>query len=213
VSTQLALFGTEVAPQGLRYQPNFISPDDEAWLINCIRGLPLAPFQFGPYEGKRRVASFGWRFDYSAQKLEQVGALPAWSAPVTARVEAFAGLQSGAVRQLLCTEYEDGVGIGWHRDRPDFDMVFGLSLVSTCKFRFRRKDADRWERFTLQADRRSLYIMSGEARHLWKHSIPPVEGTRYSITFRTLATKSPHDAWRHDSGQLQEMSDAYSGNR
>jgi len=190
VSTQLALFGTEVAPpQGLRYQPNFISADEEAQIISRIRALPLAPFQFGAYEGRRKVASLGCRYDYSAQKLEQVGELPAWIAPFTERVEAFAGLRSGAVRQLLCTEYEDGVGIGWHRDRPDFDTVFGLSLASACKFRFRHKDGERWERFTLEAAPRSLHMMSVEARHLWKHSIPPVERTRYSITFRTMATK------------------------
>ena len=194
MDAQLALFSNEAAgPQGLRYQPDFISPDEEKALIARIRALPLAPFQFGAYEGKRRVASFGWRYDYSAQKLNEAGELPAWIAPFTARVEAFADLPAGAVRQLLCTEYEDGVGVGWHRDRPHFDMVFGLSLASACKFRFRRKAGDRWQRFTLEAEPRSLYMMSGEARHQWKHSIPPVERTRYSITFRTMAKKSASD--------------------
>ena len=42
-------------------------------------------------------------------------------------------------RQVLCTEYDTGVGIGWHRDKPHFDRVFGLSLGSACKFRFRRR--------------------------------------------------------------------------
>jgi hypothetical protein len=36
----------------------------------------LQPFQFGAFEGKRRVASFGWRYDYSQQKLQQAEALP-----------------------------------------------------------------------------------------------------------------------------------------
>ena len=122
MDAQLALFSNEAAaPQGLRYQPDFISPDEEKALIGRIRALPLAPFQFGAYEGKRRVASFG--YDYSAQK--EAGELPI--APFTARVEAFADLPAGAVRQLLCTEYEDGVGVGRHRDRLHFDMAFGLS--------------------------------------------------------------------------------------
>jgi len=32
--------------------------------------------------------------------------------------------------------------------------------------------------------------MSGEARGVWEHSIPPVEALRYSITFRTMAEGS-----------------------
>jgi alkylated DNA repair dioxygenase AlkB len=78
----------------------------------------------------------------------------------------------GAVRQVLCTEYETGAGIGWHRDKPHFDQVFGLSLASDCKLRFRRKRNEKWERYTLEAQARSLYLMSGEARQVWEHSIP-----------------------------------------
>ncbi|MGA2043990.1 MAG: hypothetical protein ABSG83_11525 [Roseiarcus sp.] len=52
-------------PQGLRYQPDFIAPDLERELVAQNRTLPLAPFQFGAYEGKRRVASYGWRYDYT----------------------------------------------------------------------------------------------------------------------------------------------------
>ena len=105
---------------------------------------------------------------------------------VARRVEAWAGLPEASVRQVLCTEYEVSVGIGWHRDKPHFDKVFGLSLGSPCKFRFRRRSGDRWERHTLEALPRSLYMMDGEARSVWEHSIPPVEARRYSITFRTM---------------------------
>jgi alkylated DNA repair dioxygenase AlkB len=188
VCAQLSLFSAEAgSPPGLRYRADFISADEETEFVERIRALPLAPFQFGAFEGKRRVASFGWRYDYSNQKLQQADELPTWIAPLTSRIEAFAGLQSGLVRQVLCTEYDEGVGIGWHRDKPHFDLVFGLSLASACKFRMRRKVGAKWERFTLQAQPRSLYMMSGESRRVWEHSIPPVEMARYSITFRTMA--------------------------
>jgi alkylated DNA repair dioxygenase AlkB len=173
-------------PSGLHYKENFISPEEEQGLVAHIRQLPLTPFQFGAYEGKRRVASFGWRYDYGERKLEKAQDLPNWLAPFIARIEAFAGLGSRPVRQVLCTEYDEGVGIGWHRDKPHFDEVFGLSLASACKFRFRRKAETSWERFTLSAEPRSLYVMTGEARNLWEHSIPAVEAQRYSITFRTM---------------------------
>ena len=90
-------------------------------------------------------------------------------------------IRSGAA----ATEYDEGVGIGWHRDKPHFDEIFGLSLASACKFRFRRK-AETWDRFTLSAESRSLYVMTGETRNSWEHSIPAVEAQRYSITFRTM---------------------------
>ena len=106
-----------------------------------------------------------------------------------ARVDAWQGLAVRAIRQVLFTEYDVGTGIGWHRDKPHFDQVFGLSLLSACKFRFRRKTEGGWERYTLQAEPRSLYLMSGESRHVWEHSIPPVEMVRYSVTFRTMAVR------------------------
>jgi alkylated DNA repair dioxygenase AlkB len=184
---QLSLFTDRSAgPEGLRYQPDFIDAAIEAELIARIEALPLQPFQFGAYEGKRRVASFGFRYDYSLRKLQEAAAIPGWLTSVIRSVEEFGGLPAGSVAQVLCTEYDAGVGIGWHRDKPHFDKIFGLSLMSSCKFRFRRTIGNKWERFTLEAEPRSLYMMSGASRHVWEHSIPAVEQRRYSITFRTM---------------------------
>jgi alkylated DNA repair dioxygenase AlkB len=177
----------ETVPAGFRYQPDFITPDEEQDLVTGIRDLPLAPFQFGVYEGKRRVVYFGTRYDFTHQRLEKAEDLPAWLSTFARRVEREHRLTPGSIRHALCTEYETGAGIGWHRDKKQFDQVFGLSLASSCKFRFRRRSASGWERFTLDAQPRSLYAMTGESRHAWEHSIPPVECTRYSITFRTMA--------------------------
>jgi alkylated DNA repair dioxygenase AlkB len=185
--TQLGLFADRNAePEGLRYQPEFVSKATEAELIAHIAELPLQPFQFGAYEGKRRVASFGFRYDYSLRKLREADPIPAWLASIIAPVEKFGDLPAGSVGQILCTEYDVGVGIGWHRDKPHFDQVFGLSLGAPCKFRFRRAAGEKWQRFTLTAEPRSLYMMSGESRQAWQHSIPGVEQRRYSITFRTM---------------------------
>jgi alkylated DNA repair dioxygenase AlkB len=184
---QLSLFTDRSAgPEGLRYQPDFIDAAIEAELIARIEALPLQPFQFGAYEGKRRVASFGFRYDYSLRKLQEAAPIPGWLTSVIRSVEEFGGLPAGSVAQVLCTEYDAGVGIGWHRDKPHFDKIFGLSLMSSCKFRFRRTIGNKWERFTLDAEPRSLYMMSGASRHVWEHSIPAVEQRRYSITFRTM---------------------------
>jgi alkylated DNA repair dioxygenase AlkB len=196
---QLALFpDPAVGPAGLRYQSGFVSEAIETELISRIAELPLQPFQFGAFEGKRRVASFGYRYDYSLQRLAEADPIPAWLAPIARSVESFGHLPPESVRQILCTEYDIGVGIGWHRDKPHFHEIFGLSLGASCRFRFRRAAGDKWERFTLNAEPRSLYMMSGESRQIWEHSIPAVEQRRYSITFRTMRAESvkPHHATR-----------------
>lgn len=96
-------------------------------------------------------------------------------------------VETGNDSWRFSTEYDVGVGIGWHRDKPHFDRIFGLSLGSACKLRFRRPSYTKWERFTREALPRSIYEMSGPSRTVWEHSIPEVEAKRYSITFRTMA--------------------------
>lgn len=176
-------------PEGLRYSEDFVSPERERELISRIRELPLRPFQFGQFEGKRRVASFGFRYDYSLRRLVDAEPLPSWLTDIVTKVETFGG-SDARVRQVLCTEYDVGVGIGWHRDKPQFENIFGLSLGSACKFRFRRSSGKSWDRFTFDAEPRSLYLMTGASRRIWEHSISAVESPRYSITFRTLSAGS-----------------------
>jgi len=184
---QLALFDDQTAgPTGLRYTREFVSAATEQELIAGISALPLQRFQFGAFEGHRRVKWFGFRYDYSLQKLQPGEPIPEWLAAIAREVERFGELPQASVRQILCTDYDVGVGIGWHRDKPHFDKVFGLSLGGACKFRFRRRHGDKWQRFAFLAEPRSLYLMDGEARSSWEHSIPPVERRRWSITFRTM---------------------------
>jgi alkylated DNA repair dioxygenase AlkB len=146
LTEQFALFAEEkTSPEGLRYVAEFIMPAVERELIDRVSALPLQPFQFGAFEGKRRVASFGFRYDYTLQRLQPAEPIPAWLLPLIEKVEAFGGT-STQIAQVLCTEYNVGTGIGWHRDKPHFDRIFGLSLGSPCKFRFRRAVGEKWQR-------------------------------------------------------------------
>ena len=86
----------------------------------------------------------------------------------------------------MVTEYAPGAGIGWHRDRPEFDKVIGLSFVSEAVIRFRRRRDAGWERASLPLAPGSAYLLDGPARQDWQHSITPGEQLRYSVTFRTL---------------------------
>jgi alkylated DNA repair dioxygenase AlkB len=190
VSDQLALFDELSArPEGLRYVEDFVTAADERQLIRQVAALPLQPFQFGAFEGRRRVASFGFRYNYGLQQLEEAAPIPQWLREIAARVEIFGGKET-AIVQVLCTEYDTGVGIGWHRDKPHFGRVFGLSLGSACRLRFRSKTGDRWERYALEARPCSLYEMDGPSRWQWEHSILSVDAPRHSITFRTMADQA-----------------------
>ena len=187
--SQTDLFGGPPAtplPDGFRYRPELISPIEETSLIEHIRALALRPFQFHGFEGKRRVTSFGWRYDFARQALDPAEDIPAFLMPLREAAGAFAGIAPQELRQALVTEYEAGAAIGWHRDRGVFGQVIGVSLAADCVFRFRRKAGARWERASLTAERRSVYLLSGQARTEWEHSIPPVNALRYSVTFRTL---------------------------
>jgi alkylated DNA repair dioxygenase AlkB len=93
------------------------------------------------------------------------------------------------LRQVLVTEYAPGAGIGWHRDKPMFDQVAGISLLSPCLLRFRRRLGTAWERVSLTAEPRSAYLLQGPSRMEWEHSIPAVDSLRYSVTFRSF---KPH---------------------
>jgi alkylated DNA repair dioxygenase AlkB len=173
-------------PDGLCYQPEVIDSNEEQRLLVHFRDLDFSPFQFHGFTGKRRVVYYGWRYDFDGGGLTRTEPIPAFVLPTRDIAAAFAGLDAAVLEQVLITEYAPGAAIGWHRDRSVFDDVLGISLVSPCTFRLRRKLADKWERRSFIAAPRSGYVLSGPARTQWEHSIPALTALRYSITFRTL---------------------------
>lgn len=173
-------------PEGFRYEEELIPPDEELALARQIETLPLKEFQFHGYTGKRRTVSFGWHYEFAGEKLNKVGPIPDFLLPLRSAAASFAGLRPEDLPHVLVTEYTSGTPIGWHRDKAVFDQVIGISLVSPCTFRFRRKTTDTWERRSLTLEPRSAYILRGPARTEWEHSIPAVDQLRYSITFRSL---------------------------
>lgn len=173
-------------PEGFLYEEDLISPDEETALVRQIEKLPLKEFEFHGYTGKRRVVSFGWRYDFVDASFGRVGDIPEFLRSVRAKAAAFAGLPADAFPHILVTEYSPGAPIGWHRDKAVFDDVVGVSLLSPCTFRVRRESGTGWQRHTLTLAPRSAYLLRGLARTDWEHSIPAVDALRYSITFRCL---------------------------
>lgn len=188
VTVQPSLFAAEAGdlPEGMAYRRELIAPEEEAALAAILAELPFVPFQFHGFEGNRRTLSYGWHYAFDGSGLHEAAPIPDWVQPVRAKAASFAGLSAAALEHVLLIEYAPGAGIGWHRDRPAFGDVIGVSLLAPARLRFRRKTEGRWERRNLIAEPRSAYLLRGPARSEWEHSIPPMEELRYSITFRTL---------------------------
>ena len=181
--------GKSALPEGFRYQQELIGPEDEESLVRHIEDLPFANFQFHGFEGKRRVISFGWRYDFNGGGLKQTELMPEFLIPLRDAAACFSDLEAAALEHAI-TEYGPGAAIGWHKDRSVFGDVIGVSLISPCNFRLRRKAGSTWERSSLIVEPRSAYLLSGPARTQWEHSIPAVESLRYSVTFRTVTKHS-----------------------
>ena len=190
MATQLDLFGGDPRatglPPGFCYQPELITPAEEGVLLAAIGELPMREFEFHGYTGKRRVVSYGWRYDFEDGGLHVAEAIPSFLLPLRAAAARFAGIDASALSQALVSEYAASAGIGWHRDKAVFGQTIGVSLRASCTFRLRSEQSGRWRRASVVAAPRSVYLLSGEARALWQHSIPPVAELRYSVTFRTL---------------------------
>ena len=155
-------------------------------LIAWIETAGLAPFQFQQWEGKRLTRSFGWTYDFQTGRFAPGEAIPAWLVPLRQRAGDFAGVAPETLEQALLIHYGLGAGIGWHRDRPVFEHVIGISLGAPATMRFRRRKGDKFERTSLELPPRSIYHLADEARDEWEHSIAAMPAPRWSITFRTL---------------------------
>ena len=183
---QFSFLGEDGAPEGLVYQSGLIGAEEQQALLEHIAGLPFRPFEFQGFLGKRETVSFGWSYRFDGSGLAPAEPMPDWLLPVRDRAAAFAGIDREQIEHALLIRYGKGAGLGWHRDRPVFGDVVGISLMAPAPLRFRRRRGDEWERFTLTPEPRSAYLLRGPARDEWEHSIPPVEALRYSITLRTL---------------------------
>jgi alkylated DNA repair dioxygenase AlkB len=180
------LFDLPVGPEGFLYRDDFISAGEEDGLLARLSGLPFEPFQFQGFQGRRHVVSFGRRYDFTGSGLVEAEPIPDWLLPLRDRAATFAGLPGEAFEHVLINQYPVGAPIGWHRDRPVFDKVLGVSLGAATIMRFRKREPTGWRRTAVALQPRSAYLLDGPARREWEHSLPEAKALRYSITFRNL---------------------------
>ena len=173
-------------PAGFRYVPELVTPEAEAALILRVEDLELEEVRMHGVAARRTVAHFGYSYAYDSARISPGPPLPEAFHELRARAAELLSVDPNRLREVLVSRYPEGAGIGWHRDAPAFARLVGVSLGSECVLRFRRRDGSGWARFSQCLAPRSAYVIAGEARSDWQHSIPSVDGLRYSITFRTL---------------------------
>ena len=186
-------------PQGLVYQPDFLTHAEEETLLVAIAPLPLREAKFREYFARRRVAHFhdasdAPAYDDGGADAFTSGPLPPFLADVRDRVARRLEVEPAAFVHALVSEYTPGTPIGWHRDKPVYGIVAGLSLAGWGRMRFRPYAAQD-ARHTVELDLapRSLYVMRGPIRWQWQHSMPPMKELRYSITLRTRAARAERE--------------------
>jgi alkylated DNA repair dioxygenase AlkB len=192
----MSLFAPDT-PEGFDYREDFIGAADEAALLDEIGRVAFSDFEMRGVIARRRVAFFGASYDEGDVATQPI---PGFLRPLTERAASWAGVPPDAFAMALINQYPAGAPIGWHRDAPRYDIVVGVSLLSACRMRFRpyvspaaqaRSQSDatsqrRTATHEIMLMPRAAYVMTGDARSDYEHSIPPVAALRYSITFRTL---------------------------
>jgi alkylated DNA repair protein (DNA oxidative demethylase) len=180
-------------PEGRAYRPAFLTDAEERDTLEVIEALPFEEIHFRGVVARRRIVHLGWLYDFDSRELTPGPPVPSELDVLRGRAAELADLEVERLEETLVTEYRPGATIGWHRDAPIFgSRVVGISLLGTCRMRFRRRRDDGWETYEQTLEPRSAYLLSGAARHTWQHSIPPTRELRYSITFRTVRRRADH---------------------
>ena len=174
---------------GLELRDGFINESEHDELVAYLSALDLEPFRFHGWLGNRKTRTFGWRYDFDDASFAPAEPIPDWLHPLRAKAAGLVGVEPKDFAHVLLARYDPGAGIGWHRDRPQFDKVVGISLGAPAVMRFRQRTCSGFRRANVPLEPRSAYLLDGEVRHDWEHSIVPGKALRFSITFRTLSDK------------------------
>jgi hypothetical protein len=54
-------------PESFEYRSDFISPAEEDSPLYRLSILPFKDFEYQGFQAKRRVVSFGWRYDFNVR--------------------------------------------------------------------------------------------------------------------------------------------------
>ena len=170
---------------GLEYFPEVVNVDQEDALLDLVASLEFRSITMRGMTARRRVACFGFDYQYQGRSVVEMEPIPQELLNVKAQCSETAGVVD-SFDQVIVSCYPPGAGIGWHVDSPVFgDVILGMSLGSAARLQFRIRGSSRMAA-SLLVSSRSLYMLSGPARTEWQHRVAPVKDVRYSLTFRTV---------------------------
>ena len=176
-------------PEGFVYQLEFLTPEEEASLLETLGTLPFREAQYKEFTARRRTVSYGGQYDFTRRQLDEAPPIPEFLMPLREKVARWADLPAESFVHSLINEYQPGAPLGWHRDAPDFEVVSGVSLGGRARMRLRpyrpREKQKREDVIILELEPRSAYVMRDKGRWGWQHAVSPTKALRYSITFRT----------------------------
>jgi alkylated DNA repair dioxygenase AlkB len=173
-------------PQGLLLKADVISPEEERDLLQRFAELEWEPIVIRGQAARRTARHFGLSYDYESRTPTPGEPIPGWLQGPRKAAAGLAGIVPDDLTEALIQRYPPGSTIGWHRDAPAFGIVVGISLAGPARLRFQRGRRERRRTWEVSLQPRSGYVLAGDARRSWEHSIPPTKELRYSITFRTL---------------------------
>ncbi|MYF09377.1 MAG: alpha-ketoglutarate-dependent dioxygenase AlkB [Rhodospirillaceae bacterium] len=159
---------SENVPPGLIYRPEFITEEEELRLMDYIDRGEWST------ELRRRVQHYGWRYDYKKRRIDasmKLGELPEWAMEMARRLVG-ESLMNELPDQLIVNEYIEKQGIAPHIDAPDSftGEIATVSLLETWGMVFRCRSSK--EKVEKRLERRSVAVLTGDARYLWEHEIP-----------------------------------------
>src|SRR5438270_9035519 len=180
----------EELPEGFLYRDGFLTEAEEAELLRIFRGIEFAAYDYHGYVAKRRIARYGVNYELNTRQPDETAPpIPEFLLGIRARAAEVAEVPADHLVHAMVSEYSVGTPIGWHRDAPQFGAIVGISLASSCRMRLKPYQGP-GKVLSLMIEPRSIYVIKGEARSKWQHSIPAVSELRYSVTFRTLRAKA-----------------------
>jgi DNA oxidative demethylase len=173
-------------PPGLKLACDFVTPAEEAALIAAIEASGIAHVYYDS-GNPRAERTYGWFYhyggDYADHTVSPCDPLPAAFKAVRERAAALAFVVPEALIQCLLLRYDPGSIIQPHCDMPAWGNVLGLSLGESVTMEF----VNGVDIIPVELPPRSIYYQTGDARHVWQHSIPSVDRTRWGITFRDFS--------------------------
>lgn len=172
-------------PPGLTLIPDAITPGQEAAFLEACARCELQYYEQDPGNPRSRK-SFGWQYDIPSDRFVESEPVPADLREACEIAASHAGVTADDIIDCMVIRYEPGSLIQPHYDKGVFDRIMGLSMASDTVMVFSKPEELGGEEIAVELPRRSLFMLAGDARFVYRHGIPRVTETRWSMSFRTL---------------------------